>query len=442
MSTRKQIVLSAAVVALALVAVIVYAATGGRGGEAGGMQGQNHGAMAGGEGERKPVRLDPESERRIGIAYAKVEYGPLMTTVRVVGVVSYDETRLHNVNPKIEGWVERLYVDFTGASVRKGQPLLAIYSPMLVSTQEELILARELVDEMAAVGGRAAENARGLLESARRRLRYWDIPEDQIAAIEQSRIPQKTLILRAPASGVVLEKNVIEGARIMPGMDLYKIADLSCVWVEGEVFEKDLALVRVGQHARVTFDAYPGQVFDGVVAYIYPTVSAETRTGRIRLELANPDLKFKPGMYANFEFEIPVHRAGIHVPRSAVLATGERSIVFVRSSEGTLVPREVTPGLSSGDHVEILAGLEPGEVVVASASFLIDAESNLGAALGPTSPGPAAGSEGPTPRAAAGRAELRGRAPGSAERPPARAPKDTSGTRGRAHDDQDMPERR
>ncbi|HEX6560251.1 MAG TPA: efflux RND transporter periplasmic adaptor subunit, partial [Longimicrobiales bacterium] len=278
-----------------------------------------------------------------------------------------------------EGWVDHLYVDFTGAPVSKGQPLMTVYSPMLVSAQEELILARKLLDE--AQGETAQANARDLLSAARRRLSYWDIPPQEIARIEGARTPQKTLTLRAPASGIVLEKNVFEGARIMPGMDLYKIADLSSIWIEGEVFEKDLSLIRVGTPARVTFEAYPGKIFEARVKYVYPTVSEQTRTGRIRIELRNPGLQLKPGMYANVAFVVPVHTVGLHVPRSAVLATGTRSIVFVRHGDGSLVPHEVTTGLAGGDHIEIISGLKAGDVVVASANFLVDAESNLGAAM-------------------------------------------------------------
>jgi membrane fusion protein, copper/silver efflux system len=335
--------------------------------------------MAGGDADAKPVSLDAGSARRIGVAYATVESGELTRTVRTAGGVTYDETRLVNVNPKIEGWVEKLYVDFTGAPVQRGQPLLAVYSPMLVAAQEELILAARLAREAAE--GAAGENARALLDAARRRLAYWDIPAEDIARIEQMGTPQKTLALRAPASGVVVQKTVFEGARIMPGMDLYRIADLSVVWIEGEVYEKDLGLVGLDREARITFDAYPGESFTGRVTYIYPSVSQETRTGRIRIELPNRGVKFRPGMYANIAFDVSVHLAGLHVPRSAVLTTGTRSLVFVQHSDGSLVPHQVTIGQAAGDHVEIIAGLTKGQVVVASAGFLVDAESNLGAAM-------------------------------------------------------------
>ncbi len=316
------------------------------------------------------------------MTYAAVELKRLERTVRTVALVAYDETRLVNVNPKIDGWIERLYVDFTGAPVRRGQPLLEIYSPALVSAQEELILARALVEETQdQPESRAATNARRLLESARRRLAYWDIPADQIDALEKTGEPQRTLMLRAPAEGIVVEKNVLEGTRIAPGMNVYRIADLSRVWVEGDVFEKDLSLVRLGQPAIVRLEAYPGRTFHGAVTYVYPTVSVEARTGRIRVELPNPELQLRPGMYAEIELKVPAEREALVVPRTSVFGTGERMIVFVRGEDGMLTPREVTTGLPAEREIEILTGLRAGEVVVSSASFLVDAEANLGAAL-------------------------------------------------------------
>ena len=375
---RKQMVVSGGIVAVAAVAVIVYAVSTDNGDGGKEMDGgHNHGATA--VDSAAPVRLDGERARRIGVTYAIAEAGPMTSIVRTVGSVTYDERRLVNVNPKIEGWVEKLYVDFTGAPVQKEQPLMAVYSPMLVSAQEELILAKRLAESSKT--GTAATNAAELLTAARRRLAYWDIPASEIARIESSASPQKTLLLRAPASGLVVEKAVFQGQRIMPGMDLYKIADLTTVWVEGEVFEKDLALITLGRTARITFESYPGESFSGRVSYVYPTITADSRTGRVRIELANPALRFKPGMYANIQFEVPVHGQGIHVPRSAVLQTGERTIAFVQSADGTLIPRAIRIGMSTSEHVEVLSGLRAGEVVVASASFLVDAESNLGAAL-------------------------------------------------------------
>lgn len=382
MNTRKQLLLSATLVGAALTTVGLYAAIASPGASTRAAQGHDHAAMAAeSSGEARPVRLDGESARRIGVTYATATLRPFRREVRTVGSVTYDETRLVSFNPKIEGWVERLHVDFTGAPVRSGQPLMEVYSPMLLSAQEELILARRLADDTRAGGsGRAMESAAEMLEAARRRLLYWGVSAEEIARVERSGVPTRTLTLRSPAGGVVVEKAVVEGSRIMPGMDLFRIADLSRVWIDGEVFEKDLSLVRVGQHAAVRFEAYPGEQFDAVVSYIYPSVSLESRTGKIRLELANPGLRLKPGMYAQVVLHSGGERQGLLIPRSAVHNTGTRSLVFVRHGD-TLMPHEVTTGLIAGNEIEILAGIEPGMQVVSSANFLIDAESNMGSSM-------------------------------------------------------------
>ncbi len=380
MSTPKQIALSVFVVAAA-VAVVTFrilfgepAAEQALGGE------HDMAAMTAGGGDMQPVVLDSEGARRIGVTLAVVERRELSGFVRTVGTVAYDETRLTTVSPKIGGWVEHLYVDFTGAPIRQGEPLMEIYSPALVSAQEELLLAVRLVRD--AGPGRALTNAQELLRSSRRRLAYWDISEEQIRRIEESGEPSKTLTLMAPASGIVVEKNVVEGDRIMPGMTVYRIADLSRVWIEAEVFEKDLALVRERQRARVSFEAYPGEVFNARVTYVHPTVSVQSRTARVRLELPNPDLSLKPGMYARIELESLPAEPTLVVPRSAVIETGQRTLVFVQGAEGALLPREVQPGRTSGRYMQILSGLEMGERVVSSAAFLVDAESNLGTMTG------------------------------------------------------------
>ncbi|NJD11457.1 MAG: efflux RND transporter periplasmic adaptor subunit, partial [Gemmatimonadetes bacterium] len=246
----------------------------------------------------------------------------------------------------------------------------------------ERILARRRADEAGSGGSeRAARNARERLDAARRRLRYWDIPDAEIERIEASGQPVRTLDLRAPAGGVVVEKLAVAGARIMPGMNLYRIAGLSRVWVAGEVVEKDVALVHVGQSATASLDAYPGESFAGRVTYLYPTLDADSRTGRVRVEIANPGQRLKPGMYARLTLDASSPRAALLVPRTAIHFTGQRALAFVRHKDGTLMPHEVTAGLASGDSIEVLAGLSEGMQVVNSASFLIDAESNLGTAL-------------------------------------------------------------
>ncbi len=381
-TSKWQIGLAVGVVLAAAGAVSGYAVMGGGGPGTQAVDGHIHGAGAPAGDELAPVHLGEERERRIGVTYATVELRELTRTVRTVASVTYDETRMTKVSPRIHGWVERIHVDFLGTSVRRGDPLVELYSPDLVMAQEELLLARSLLDETAGEpGSRAHRNAQRLLESTRQRLDYWEISADQIGGLEETGRPRRTMVLRAPSSGVVVEKNAFAGAHVSTGSLLYTVADLSRVWLEGEVFEKDLSLVRVGQPAHVEMEAYPGEVSHGTVSYVYPTVSVASRTGRVRVELDNPDGRLKPGMYAEIHLDVPGEREVVVVPRTAVLSTGERDVVFVRGSGGVLEPREVTPGLPAGREIEILAGLEAGEVVVSSAGFLIDAEANLGAAM-------------------------------------------------------------
>ncbi len=330
----------------------------------------------------QPVMLTPESARRIGVTYATASLQALVGSIRTVAQVTFDETRVKIIAPKIDGWVERLYVNATGQHVAAGDPLLAIYSPMLVSAQQELLLAAQLGKEVAEGGDVARSGANDLRDAARRRLLYWDIGPSQIAELERTGAVQKTLVLRSPVSGFVVEKNVLGGQKTMAGEALYKIADLSDVWLEGEVFERDLAGVRVGASVSMEFESLPNEHPVGRINFIYPTLNAETRTARVRVVLANPGMRFKPGMYATLHIASAPSAEAVTVPRGAVLATGGRSLVFVRSKSGSLEPRPVTLGASTEDRTQILTGLNVGEVVVASATFLVDAESNLGSALG------------------------------------------------------------
>ena len=360
----------------------VYLATRGRGTPTPMAVGHNHGAAASGSSAAQPVSLSPDQARRIGVTYAVAIVGPLEKEVRTVGQIAYDETRLQTISPKIDGWIEHLFVNATGQPVSAGQPLLTIYSPMLVQAQEELLLAKRLRSDVSAASEDAQRSAADLVESARRRLAYWDIPQSEVAEIERSGQPRKTLTLRSPAGGYVLEKNVVAGQKIMAGDALYRVADLSVVWVEGEVFEQDLGNVRVGQVVHADFQALPGEHRMGRITYIYPTISPDTRTARVRVVLPNGDMRLKPGMYATLRIA-GTERAGVlTVPRDAVLSTGERNVVFVREASGQLSPREVALGVANDERVEILRGLRAGENVVASATFLVDAESNLGKALG------------------------------------------------------------
>jgi Cu(I)/Ag(I) efflux system membrane fusion protein len=338
--------------------------------------------VAAGAAAAQPVMLTPEGARRIGVTYATASLQALTGSVRTVAQVTFDETRVKIIAPKIDGWVDRLYVNATGQYVAAGEPLLAIYSPMLVSAQQELLLAAQLGQEVAQGGDVARTGATDLRDAARRRLLYWDIGPAQIAELERTGAIQKTLVLRSPVSGFVVEKNVLGGQKTMAGEALYKIADLSAVWLEGEVFERDLARVRLGASVTMDFESLPDEHPVGRIGYIYPTLNAETRTARVRVVLSNPGMRFKPGMYATLHIASAPAAETVTVPRGAVLATGGRSLVFVRSKTGSLEPRPVTLGASTDDRTQILMGVTAGEVVVASATFLVDAESNLGSALG------------------------------------------------------------
>lgn len=331
---------------------------------------------------RQPVRLSAAQVQTIGVTYAVVQRGPLERTVRTVGQIAPAESRLTEVTTKIDGFVDRLFVDATGVAVRNGEPLLTLYSPMLVAAQEELLTAKRLAASLDSIDADAWRNAQALLEAARRRLAYWDISADQIARLERTGEVTKTLTLVAPFDGVVLEKMVVQGQAVMPGMRLYRLADLSTVWIEADVFEQDLPLVRMGAAARVELAAYPGRSLTGRVSFVWPLVDAQSRTGRVRVAVPNPGGTLKPGMFATLFFNAPLGRDVLSVPAEAVVMTGERNVVFVVGREGALEPREVTLGRRASERLEVLSGVHEGERIVASANFLVDAESRLGAGAG------------------------------------------------------------
>ncbi|HEX5075469.1 MAG TPA: efflux RND transporter periplasmic adaptor subunit [Gemmatimonadaceae bacterium] len=330
----------------------------------------------------KPVMLSSAEAKRIGVTYAVASMGELKREIRTVGQVTFDERRVKAISLKVDGWVERLFVDFTGQAVQADAPLFGIYSPMLVTAQEELLLARRLQSQVASGSEDARTSAADLLSSSRRRLAYWDIAPGDIARIESTGHVERTLTFRSPVSGFVVEKNILQGQRVMAGDALYKIADLGIVWVEGNVFEQDLASVRLGQAVTAELEAVPGEAFHGRITYVYPTLDPDTRTARVRVELPNRDLRLKPGMYATLRLTGTGRAGTVSVPRTAVLSTGERNLVFVKRPDGMLEPRLVALGMASDDRIEIRRGLAAGDTVAASATFLIDAESNLGTALG------------------------------------------------------------
>lgn len=403
-SSGRRRVMGAAIFAVVLLATIgaVYQLTGDEGGAAAAdMAGHNHGAAPAAD-SAMPVMLTEEDARRIGVTYAPVTLGPLMTEIRTVAQVTFDETRVKAIASKIDGWVEELYVNYTGQPVQQGQALLSIYSPMLVSAQQELLLARQLMADVAGGTPEAQSGARELSESAKRRFAFWDIPESEIDRIESTGEVRRAIVLRAQASGVVVEKNVLAGQRIMAGEAIYQVADLSTVWLEGEVFERDLAGARLGQQVTAEFEALPGEQRTGRITYIYPTLNPETRTARVRVELSNPGLILKPGMYATIRVSGAGPEEAMSVPRSAVLSTGTRNLVFVKRADGMLEPRDVETGLATTERIQVLHGLSVGEMVVSSATFLVDAESNLGSAFGGMMDMPGMEMGAPVPSAAPG----------------------------------------
>ena len=323
------------------------------------------------------VRLSSTDIGTFGITFGTVDVRRLERTIRAVGLVDFDETRVVHVSPKFGGWVETLHVDFTGMAVRAGEPLLEVYSPELVTAQEELLLAADMaasVSDSRVVS--ASTGAGDLLASARRRLAYWDISEEQIARLLETGEVRKTLTLYAPTSGVVVEKNVFAGQSFGAGTNLYVIADLSSVWVNAVVFEADAVLLREGMPVELTVAALPARSFRGRVEFVYPTLEDRTRSLRARVSIANPRGELKPGMYATVTLDADLGEV-LSVANSAVLYSGERAVTFVDMGGGELMPQEVELGLRGAGHVQVLTGLEPGQRVVTSAQFLLDSESNL-----------------------------------------------------------------
>ena len=315
------------------------------------------------------VKLTTSRQQLIGVQTGVAETRTIGRTVRTVGRVAVDETRLHTITTKFDGYLEKLYVDYTGKEVRRGQPLFSVYSPELLATQREYLLAL-----------RAAKQSPLLLESSRRRLQLWDIGAGDIRHLEQTGQPRKSLTIYSPANGFVLSKTAIEGARITAGTPLFEIAGLDRVWVVADVYETELAFVRVGADAKVTLSYLPGRTFTGKITFIAPIVDPMTRTAKVRIEVDNRDASLKPDMYAEVLIQEPARTVTV-VPESSVLATGTRSVLFVVKDDGTFEPREVQTGTKSDRFIEIRSGVKPGEKVATQANFLIDSESRLKAAL-------------------------------------------------------------
>jgi RND family efflux transporter MFP subunit len=324
------------------------------------------------------VTIDPVVVQNIGVRVEKVGGGSVGGSIRTVGTIEYDETRLGDVNLKVSGWIEKLYVSYLGEKVRKGQPLFALYSPELYAAEEEYLLAYRAMRS----AGSGETSARQLLEAARTKLSYFDIGPQQIAALEKRGKPVKTMTIRSPHSGVVIAKHSVEGMKVMPGMTAYRIADLSRVWVMATLYEYQSQQIKVGQRAKMSLSYLPGKALEGKVVYVYPYLDQRTRQINVRLEFANPQLALKPGMYATVVFEGIASGERVLVSRAAVIDTGERQVAFVSLGKGRFQPRVVRLGAETTDgKVEILEGLKLGEMVVTSSQFLIDSEARMREAL-------------------------------------------------------------
>lgn len=345
-------------------------------------EGEDEATPNGGSGAAGQVRISTEKIQKLGVRTEPAGMRLLGKTVRAAGRIEPDERRTFAVTAKFEGYVERLHVGATGQPVAKGQALFEAYSPELVSAQREYAIATQGLEAMKGAGTEAQAGMRQLADASLARLRNWDLSPPQVTALMKSGQPQRTISFLSPVSGVVSEKKALQGMRFMPGEMLYQVTDLSAVWVIADVAEQDIALVKTGARARVTTTAYPTEGFEGRITYVYPTLRAETRSIPVRVELANPGQRLKPAMFAQVELGVGGKSPVLAVPDSAVIDSGTRQIVLVQVGEGRFEPREVEIGARAENYVEVLKGVRDGEPVVVAANFLIDAESNLKAAVG------------------------------------------------------------
>jgi RND family efflux transporter MFP subunit len=332
-------------------------------------------------GEEAPgtIRISPGTIQSMGVTTTKVEIRPLSRLTLTVGMVTFDERNLNVITTKVDGWVERLYVNATGDPVRKGQALLAIYSPNLVSAQEEYLLAvRNLKVMKNSPVKEMAEGAQRLADAAYRRLSYFDVSAAQINALERTGQVKKHLVLYSPANGIVTKRMVTQGMYVKAGMPALEVADLSTIWVDADIYQYELPWIKVGQTVTMSLDYLPGETFQGKIDYIYPYLKEATRTARVRLRFPNPRLKLKPEMFAQVKIESPVAHNAVVVPSDAVINTGLKQHVFIALGQGRFEPREVKLGVLGNDgRWEVLAGLKGGEEVVTSAQFMLDSESRF-----------------------------------------------------------------
>lgn len=359
------------------------------------------------------VRINSEKQQLIGVQYGQVELRRLTRTIRAVAKLTHDETRMARIHGKIDGWIEQVFVDYTGKLVEKGQPLLTIYSPELYATQQEFLLAARARRQLSSSPfPEVASGGNSLYEAARKRLEFWDISDEQIRQIEEKGQPLKSLTLFAPFSGYVITRNAYPRQRVTPETELYMLADHSVIWALAEVYEYEMPLVKEGQPATMTLAAYPGEKFQGKVAYLQPELDPTTRTLKVRLEFSNPGHRLRPDMYANVTFSADFGRQ-LAVPEEAVLDSGAERTVFVDRGDGYLEPRQVELGDKVDGWYIVRKGLAAGERVVTSGNFLVDSESRLKAAMGAMAGMPGMGGGEKTGAAEGGKQKGEGSKPGA-----------------------------
>lgn len=324
------------------------------------------------------INIDPNRVQLLGITTEKVEMRDLTKTIRTVGIVEADERNIATIQTKFKGWIEKLFVNFTGIFVKKGDPLFSVYSPDLLATQEEFLLALKSIER--PLQGRFAkefyQSNQALLDSARQRLELWNIPKEEIARLEQTKTPITDVMMRSPITGIVLKKNAFVGMNVEAGMEIFTIADLSKVWIMADIYEQDIALISLGQKAELKLDAFPGTSLKATVSYISYVVEGSTRTAKVRFDVDNSDARLKPSMYATALLTINLGTF-LSVPDQSIINTGKRKIVFISTGKGHYEPREIEVGVKGDSYIQVLAGLKEGEEVVTSAQFFLDSESRL-----------------------------------------------------------------
>ncbi len=327
------------------------------------------------------VKIDAERQQLIGVRTSSVEFEPLVRSVRTTGQLAADETKLAHIHVKVSGFVDKVFVDYIGQLVKKGQPLFTVYSPDLVATQEEYLIAKRGEKKLASSQVQDVSlGAEALLRSARERLKLWDISDEQIKKLDETGEVTKTMTFYSPINGFVMERKAFPQTAITPDMDLYVISDLSTIWVNADVYEYEVPFVKVGQRAEMQLSYYPGKTYVGRVSYVYPTVDPVARTVKVRIDFPNPKFELKPQMFANVELKINYGKQ-ILVPQEAVLDSGEKQYVFVARQGGMFEPRTIRMGAKVDNKVAVLSGLKPGETIVTSGNFLVDSESRLKSAM-------------------------------------------------------------